>query len=471
MTTLQQGIEDARTRLMGPVIAVIPLGVAIACSILFFAASLAATFADKTAIREHVAAAFASKAWHPHGNDCLVAYMLLAPYDSRLEEVLFPKIPRHVAPGAGPCPNLRDLLDDTGQRHEFWTYQRYLHGVRTIVAPLLSRLDARDAGKFLFIASYAQLSLAIVALIWRRWQQGSGVQKAPFGIGLTLIGCMLLFYVTPYYGTSLAFASSDLAIYTLLVAAAFVDFARLSPRQTVVLASLFGGIVAYLEFLSGQAPLGLTLLLAFVAAGASRAESPTALTRRCLWTGYAFIASFVLCFAIKMATVLFIGSDTGAFGPSLLHRMGGSIDAEPPMFGIDITQHAMYSPTAVLYALMKLGRETKILGQGSVALGLSLVLIAIVGLAGGARARWHRLPDRFERTRTAVLVGAALVTPAWYLLFLNHTIVHAGFMIRPLVGFIAIGVWFGCSELAQANSKRSQGIASRKREALYLYER
>jgi hypothetical protein len=445
---------------MGPVLAVIPIGIAVACSIAFLAASLAATFADKGAIREHVAPALASKAWRPHGNDCLVVYMLLARYDSGLEEALFPKIPRW---GHSPCPALRHLLEDTAEQ-EFWTYQRYLLGVRTIVAPLLSHLDVRDAGMFLLVAGYALILTAIAALIWRRRQQGSGARNAPFDIGLALSACMLLFYITRYYGTSVAFASSDLAIYALLVAAAFIDLARLSSWQAVAFASLFGAIIAYLEFLSGQAPLGLTLLLAFVAAGASQAEGPTALLRRCLWMGYAFTAGFVLCFAVKMVTVLLIGSDTGAFGPSLLHRMGGSIDAARPLLGIDITQHAMYSPAAILYALVKLGRSSKILGHGSLALGLPVVLIAIAGLAYGARARWRRLPDRFERTRTAALVGAALVTPAWYLVFLNHTIVHATFMIRPLVGLIAIGLWFGWSEIAHARSARLQGIAS-KREA------
>jgi hypothetical protein len=39
--------------------------------------------------------------------------------------------------------------------------------------------------------------------------------------------------------------------------------------------------------------------------------------------------------------------------------------------------------------------------------------------------------------------------PAWYAVFLNHTIFHAPFMIRPLVGLVAIGLWFGVTELAR----------------------
>jgi hypothetical protein len=161
-----------------------------------------------------------------------------------------------------------------------------------------------------------------------------------------------------------------------------------------------------------------------------------------------------------MVIVLLIGADTNSFGPALLYRIGGSISGTPPiLLGIDITQHAMYSPAALFYAALALGYWTKVLGHGSLALGLTLALLAVVGLVAGARARWRRLPDRLERTRTAVLVAAACITPAWYLLFLNHTIIHASFMIRALIGFVALGIWFGCSELAQVSLRRWRGIA------------
>ncbi|MFZ1104437.1 MAG: hypothetical protein WAN86_16585, partial [Hyphomicrobiaceae bacterium] len=91
----------------------------------------------------------------------------------------------------------------------------------------------------------------------------------------------------------------------------------------------------------------------------------------------------------------------------------------------------------------------RILGQGSLALGLSAVLLGLAGLAWGTWARWRRLQARHERVRTAIMAAAALIMPAWYLVFLNHTIFHAPFMIRPLVGLIAIGLWLGATELAR----------------------
>lgn len=250
-----------------------------------------------------------------------------------------------------------------------------------------------------------------------------------------MVGCLLAFYITPYFSTSLAFASSDLAVYAMLLTIMLIDLSQLPLERMVTLAAVFGAVIAYVEFLTGQAPLALALLLSVGAASMVGSGTPGALAGRYLWTAYAFVAGLVLCFAIKMAALLLIGADTGCFGSCLVHRMGGAVDG---------------TPVTILYALQRLGGEMAVLGQGSPKLGLSLFLVAIAGLAGGACARWLRLPGRLERIRTAALLGAAFVIPARYLVFLNHTIIHAWFMIRPLVGFIAIGIWFGCSELAQA---------------------
>ena len=56
--------------------------------------------------------------------------MLLAPYDTRAQEVLFPKIPH----GWQPCPDLQAMAE-TGRLGDIYTYERYWHGIRTIVAP------------------------------------------------------------------------------------------------------------------------------------------------------------------------------------------------------------------------------------------------------------------------------------------------------------------------------------------------
>lgn len=422
----------------------IPVAVAIGCSILFFAASFAATFVDRSPIRAHVSAAFRAKETHTpehnwyHNNHCLVLFMLLAPYDTRVQEALVPKVPQRE-----PCPNLQAMAE-TGRLGDVYTYERYWHGIRTIVAPLVSHFEIDTAMTILRTAGVLLLALAFGALVWRRRHDAQTTPSV--GVGLALTGCISLFYIAPaYFGTCLAFATSDLAVYALLAVAVLVNLGKISLSWMVALASLLGATIAYLEWLTGQAPLGLTALLALTAAAAHGAAAD--LVRRCTWTVYAFVVGFGLTVAAKIAALLVVGAGSGYFVSMLLHRMGGAGSGH--RFGIDLSQHAMYSPHAFLVALLELGAATKTLGRGSLALGLSVVLLGLAGLTIGGWLRWRRLPERLERTRTLAVIAAALVMPAWYAVFLNHTIFHAPFMIRPLVGLVAIGLWFGVTELAR----------------------
>jgi hypothetical protein len=80
-------------------------------------------------------------------------------------------------------------------------------------------------------------------------------------------------------------------------------------------------------------------------------------------------------------------------------------------------------------------------------------------LIAGGWARWRRLRPAPARAQTAALIAAALVVPCWYLVFFQHTIIYASFMIRPLVATIAIGLWLGGSEgLAVLPVGRRKGV-------------
>jgi hypothetical protein len=434
--------------------AALPVVVAIGCSGLLFAASLATTFVDRSAIRAHVNAAFNAEETRTaeynkyHYHQCLILFMLLAPYDTRVQEVLFPKIPQ----GWNPCHRLQ-VQAETGDLGGIYTYERYWHGIRTFMAPLVSHFEIGSAVAILRTAGYVALGLALAALLWRkRWQEEDTDATPLVGVGLAFIVCVALFYATPiYYGTCLAFGVADLSICMLLAATALTNRGTSMLRTTLVVATLFGAVISYVEFLTGHAPLGLTVLLAATAAGA-RTQSSAVLAQRCLWAAYAFMCGFLIPIGARIAALLFSGADTGRFFSMLLYRMGGAVSSEiasafGTRFGIDLSQHAMYSPHMIFVAGAEIVNATRILGQGSLALGLSAVLLGLAGSTWGTWARWHRLQDGHERVRTAIMAGAALIMPAWYLVFLNHTIFHAPFMIRPLVGFVAIGLWFGATEI------------------------
>jgi hypothetical protein len=296
---------------------------------------------------------------------------------------------------------------------------------------------------------------ALLGLFLRR---GRGSASASFtGFGVTLSGSMLVLYGIPFYGASLSFAAADLAVYGLLIFITWVDLGRLSLRQLAWLAAAFGAVIAHVELLTGQAPLAFAVLMAAV--GLRPADATSAgIIQRCATTAGAFAASFVLCFAIKIAVVQ-LGSHYDLereFASALSFRMFGPVasvtaaEAEAgSRLGIDITQHAMYSPAAFAYMAAKLAYFSRALGQGSLALGLAAIVLGLLGLAGGSWARWRRLGNAAARTQTMALLAAALAVPCWYLVFFQHAIIHAGFMIRPLVATIAIGLWLGgCEALA-----------------------
>jgi hypothetical protein len=442
----------------------IPFAAAIVVSISFFVLGIAATFANKAAVRTHVAEAFDTfgltddvapaiergRAMRPY-NDCLVLSMLLAPYESRLDEVLFPKAPS----GAGPCTYLHEIASDRDQPEANVLYLRYLFAGRTMIAPLVSILSIRAARQTVYWASYAALITALLCLFLRR---ANGSTSASFaGFGVTLLASMLALYGIAFYGPSLSFAVSDFAVYALLIFIMWVDLVRLSLRQLIRLGSAFGAIIAHVELLTGQAPLALAVLVAAVGLKPAD-ETSVSVIQRCAATAGAFAASFVLCFAIKIAIVQLASHYDlkGEFVSALSFRMFGPIvsvtgaeTAGASRLGIDITQHAMYSPAAFVYLAAKLAYFSRVLGQGNLALGLAAIVLGLLGLVAGSWARWHRLKLATERTQTAALIGAALVVPCWYLIFFQHTIVHASFMIRPLVATIAIGIWLGgCEALA-----------------------
>ena len=68
--------------------------------------------------------------------------------------------------------------------------------------------------------------------------------------------------------------------------------------------------------------------------------------------------------------------------------------------------------------------------------------MAIMGAAVLASAallihRTRHSDETVARTRLLVLFASTLVMPVWSLVFLNHTLLHAIWMVRPFAWFIA----------------------------------
>ena len=88
--------------------------------------------------------------------------------------------------------------------------------------------------------------------------------------------------------------------------------------------------------------------------------------------------------------------------------------------------------------IARLAYATFVIGFGSPVLGMVIMGAAVAASVGLMIRRARAAHDTVMRTRLLVLLGSALVMPVWSVLFLNHTLLHAIWMVRPFAWFIAL---------------------------------
>ncbi|MFL6856641.1 MAG: hypothetical protein ACJ8EB_01895 [Allosphingosinicella sp.] len=462
---------------------VVPL-VAFAVVACLLAASFAAARADRAIYRERVTEAirdgtlarpaftpFArhARSYRYHYNDCLIASMLvLAPKEGRFRSAVSPLTPVRI-PAARPdasvppapfCGNLEAALAAPDQSSEY--YHRYVHG-DWVVAALLLLVLPFGAATGLLCATLLALTAATAAgaagaLISGRGDPRRNAAYAAMALAFLLFGGLGL------YGWSFSFAPSD------IVLAGFLLYAWKRPlaetgRRVVVASAIFGALTAAFEFLVGAAPAGLALLLAVFAFGGD-------LDRRTLrQAGMAmlgFAGAFVFTFAFKFALVaaLWGWPEVASAGSQLLLRTAG--ESAPfadrtasALSGLGIPPSWAHSGRLGLVAVgaLKLVYHAAPFEYGSAALGV--LVIAVSPLALLALSAWLAFTGKAAeaRIRATLLLAAALGTFGWYVLFAEHTIGHAPFMMRPL-SWLAI-ILYGYIAWMVAGRRSREGWWSR----------
>src|SRR5262249_9748538 len=134
------------------------------------------------------------------------------------------------------------------------------------------------------------------------------------------------------------------------------------------------------------------------------------------------------------------------FSGALSTRVSASfVDSLPPQeiawlasHGIDVASLDRHWLLAVLYMVARLAYATFVIGFGSPVLGIIITGTAEIACAVLLIRRARREHDRVMRTRLLILFGSALVMPVWSLVFVNHTLLHAVWMVRPFAWFIAL---------------------------------
>ncbi|MCO6417209.1 hypothetical protein JYK14_13695 [Siccirubricoccus sp. KC 17139] len=381
-------------------------------------------------------------------NDCLIFMMLALPRQDLARDAFSPRIPTRLEPEvAGDpvqarCERLAELLttdpDPPAQR-----YDRYLHGQRVLAALLLPSTGPEGLRRL--VTTAVALALAGLAA-WAGWRSRqrrgtpAALRDAAFA-GYAL--CLLAFHALPMFGRYWSHALSDLPLAVLLWA---LYFAPPRPAIRGLLLGTLGAAVTILEFLTGQWPLAVALILL---AAAAQPDPP----------GWRAVGRDLACFglgvllpiAAKLAvgTLLFADVAPAAEGGGLLHRVYGPVVPEMSpreaerlaALGFDVARLDAEPWWRLPYVAVRLGYFAFVLGAGAWRLGLGGTVAwgaGLVLLAGSVGLLAWRLGAGLRRGVSPRLwwaVAACLAVLGWYVLFLNHTLLHTAWMARTMVVF------------------------------------
>lgn len=429
----------------------------------FFALSYASTFADRRGIAAKLEAANArgefTATWagwtgraipRAGGNDCLFFSSLLQAYPGRLAEAISARIPpAETQPAARPgdptipaCLQLIAALErtDHADPHAVF-YHRYLHGQRIFAALALAAVSPAALGWLTLVANAAVLLSVLVPALRRR---DAGWRERGYA---AIAATLLLFDGLWLFGIYFSFGLSDLVLAVFLACAYHLGIARGDERRFVTAVALFGTATAAFEFLTGGIPFGLALLLGVI--GLDGPADRDALLRRAFHGTVIFTFAIALTFAIKLALVMLLVDPTvlADFSAALATRVGGTFaESLPPQeiawlaaHGIDPSRLNDSYVFALAYMAVRLGYATFVIGYGSPIAGMIIMGVAVIASAVLLLRRARQVRgDHVARARWLILLASALVMPVWSVIFLNHTLLHAIWMVRPFAWFVAL---------------------------------
>jgi hypothetical protein len=312
---------------------------------------------------------------------------------------------------------LRALSEAGGDGLKFVQYDRYILGARIVGRVLLTLTSVAALWPILLAISYALIgAIGIVALV--RLRRARDAIERTHAAGYAAIAtCFALFYGAHYYDATLGFAPLDWVQFAFILVSLVGPLGDMRPAALAVYAASYGSAIAIFEFMTGGIPLALALLPLLLALGfrGEPRDYVGRLTR--LWA--CFCVAVVASFAIKkLFTIAFFGGSDD-FLANLLYRTYGQFDT---------AADAHYS---VAYFVGTYFAWSASIAWGSRHLGAALILLSLITIALMTwRSRKSGPPDRY--LRWACWLGLAAVA-AWMIVFLNHALLHAFFMVRLLV--------------------------------------
>jgi hypothetical protein len=310
-------------------------------------------------------------------HDCLIWGMLIAPYDSALDQAMRnhnlirekQKVEDRLLPNSPDCQALSPFIAPSATQAlpRLNYYDRYILGHKLVAAFLLQRMEPWAAAKVLFCISFGLLGVLLLLI---------PLKKPAPDVALPLAGwafVFMLFYGLSHYAKMAYFAPMEWGHFLFLIAVLLKSDAKDFWQKTMpLLAAIYGCWIAIFEFLTGGIPLALALI---VLVHSFANEDRKTFIKKMIMSLAAFVLACLFCFAIKIGlTLAFSGGDIlGSSTEALLQRlMGGAIKEVSPVFGRLLQEHGYGLDFVrgtlvgnILLAVLEYGFWGKVLGQGS----------------------------------------------------------------------------------------------------------
>lgn len=377
-------------------------------------------------------------------NDCLILSMLLLPSsETAVRRAISPSIPisdgiiRGEVPGNYPqfvqCQFLAYSLEGRNVPSQY--YHRYVHGDWVLAGVLLSALSLQTATDLLLTALWGLLAAVALAAAHAVFA-GPPAGRARAFACLAIAGTVAFSYAIPVFGRSLSFAPSDIILIGFVLFACRFPLSEPPELQFATITAVFGALTAIFEFFIGAIPAGVIILLGMLALDPSADER--VLYRRAVLGLVCYASAILLCFAAKALAVTAIwgwseisdaAARLGSYAGKASWDVAPDNAARVRALGIDPETVRGSRLLSTLFAFAKLAYFSSFVGCGSRIVGIAILAAPLLWAAAGIVRRprdWRRQP------RDVLVLLAALVMPAWYVLFVTHTIIHANIMARPM---------------------------------------
>jgi hypothetical protein len=388
-------------------------------------------------------------------NDCLIYGMMVLAYPNRIAEIVSPKIVgmtpalARIATDDTPytCIGLVHYVDGSLSEHEVSPiyYHRYVAAYRPAMRFIAWLFPLSVGALVLFGFNVSILIVLGGAAGWRMRKATEDAERRRQRAFAVIAAFFLLAFGLQVYGQCPSYALADMVDFLFLFAARRWPLCQLSERRFLVLIACFGAATAGFEFLTGGIPLGMALILGMTALG--RPSDHTVLARRAVLGVLAYVLSIAACIVAHYFAVVgvFGIGEVGNYVQALGTRLGTGFTGEltpsqldkSRVFGIfDLKTIERSRLLATAFLPVRLFWNSRILSWGFLPAAAILNIASLV-IIGRRLSRGYRQASPLEKTMRGVWAGSVLVILLWYVLFLNHSILHP-WMVRLFTWFYAL---------------------------------